>query len=265
MLKQRLLTALILVPCVLLMILYANAWVLIGFVMLVLGLAASEWLALIPISSRKQQVFYCALLVLCMGLCFVTFTAWLVFGLLLWCAIIVAVLTYPRSARVWGRPWAVGLSGLILLPLAGVASIGLYQQMHGAELVIYVLALVVASDSGAYFVGKLYGKHALISCVSSGKTIEGAVGGLLFPLGFAWVAGLFWPPASWPIWFGLALMTAVISMFGDLSISMLKRRCHVKDTGALLPGHGGVLDRLDSIFAAIPWFYVGFYYLTPGL
>jgi phosphatidate cytidylyltransferase len=264
-LKKRIITASVLVPLVLLALLYAHEYVLLGLLMGVLTAAEQEWENLIPLSAPRYHALFLIGFFACLFCCLVWFAVSLTVGLVLWCLVILAILTYPASQRVWGFPWVVGAVGCVFIPLAGVSAIGLYQQEHGAWLVIYVLALVVVADSGAYFVGKLWGKHPLIPRVSSGKTIEGALGGLLLPLGVAWGAGLVWSPYSWPLWFALALGTAVISMFGDLSISMLKRRCHVKDTGSLLPGHGGVLDRLDSVLAALPWFYIGFYYFFPEL
>ncbi|MDX2345897.1 MAG: phosphatidate cytidylyltransferase [Legionella sp.] len=265
MLKKRLITAAILVPLLLFSILYAHPYVLLGLLLFVLGLAAYEWQYLIPLVTYYQQGLFWGLLVLSALLCYVWFSAWLSLGLLLWIAVILAVITYPASQRMWGSPWIVAFLGCVFLPLIGVSALGLYQQPHGAGLIIYVFALVSVSDSGAYFVGKFVGKHALIPKVSSGKTIEGAIGGLLLPLGVAFVGAWMWPPQNKIMWFGLALVTVVISMFGDLAISMLKRRQHLKDTGSILPGHGGVLDRLDSLLAALPWFCAGYFYLLPEL
>ncbi len=265
MLKQRLITAAILVPLLLFSILYAHPFVLFGLILFVIGLAASEWQHLIPISSRLYQALFWTALIASGFLCFFWFSAWATMGLLCWVLVMLAVVTYPVSERVWGSPWLVAFLGCVFLPLLGVSAAGLYQKSHGAGLIIYVLALVSVSDSGAYFSGKLFGKHALIRHVSAGKTIEGAVGGLLLPMGVAWIGLCLWSPHDKWLWFGLALVTVVVSMFGDLAISMLKRRQHLKDTGSILPGHGGVLDRLDSVLAALPWFYVGYYYLFPEL
>lgn len=265
MLKKRLITAAILIPIVVCVILYAYHWVLLGLLAGVLGLAAQEWEHLIPIPHQRARLIFLIAFFAGFVLCFAWFEAWLTLGLLLWVGAFLAILSYPWSVRLWGYPHFVGIWAVVFLPLAGGSAIGLYQQPHGPELFLYLLTLVWVSDSGAYFVGKFLGNHALIPKVSSGKTIEGAVGGLLLPMLVAGVGVFIWSPVSLVLWFGLALMTVVVSMFGDLFISMLKRRCHLKDTGALLPGHGGVLDRIDSVLAALPWFYVGLYYLFPGL
>ena len=265
MLKKRLITAAILVPLVLAAILYGHPFVLIGLLLFVLALAVDEWLGLVPLKGRRYQIMAWGVLAAGILLCVIWFPVWLVLGLVFWALVMLAVLSYPASQRIWGMPWLVALLGGVFLPLMGVTAAALYQQPHGPGLIIYVLALVSVSDSGAYFTGNFVGEHALIPQVSSGKTIEGALGGLLLPMGVAAVGAWIWSPDSLWLWFGLALVTVVVSMFGDLSISMLKRRCHLKDTGTLLPGHGGVLDRLDSLLAALPWFYVGLYYCFPGL
>ncbi|MDF1646355.1 MAG: phosphatidate cytidylyltransferase [Legionellaceae bacterium] len=264
MLKKRIITAAVLVPLLLFSILYAHPFVLLGLLVFTVGLAAYEWQNLIPILNRSHQIVFWGGLIASACICLMWFSVWLSMGLFLWLLVMCAVLTYPASQRVWGAPWLVAILGCVFLPLMGVSAIGLYQQPHGAGLIIYVLALVSVSDSGAYFVGNLIGKHALIPRVSSGKTIEGALGGLLFPMIVASIGAWIWSPGAYFKWFGLALVTVIVSIFGDLSISMLKRRRHLKDTGSILPGHGGVLDRLDSILAALPWFYVGLYYFIPG-
>lgn len=264
MLKRRLITAAILVPLVLFAILYAHPFVLLGLLVFVLGLAANEWVVLIPLSAMQNKLAFFTVLIFFAALCFWGFWVWLLVGLCIWILVMIAIVTYPTSERIWGASWVVWVFGCIALPLLGVSALKLYQSPHGPGLIIYVLALVSVSDSGAYFVGRFLGKHALIPQVSSGKTIEGAFGGLILPMGVAALGAWIWSPFDLPLWFELAFFTVVVSIFGDLSISMLKRRCCLKDTGKLLPGHGGILDRLDSLLAALPWFYAGFSYFFPG-
>lgn len=263
-LKKRFLTALILISLVLLALFYAHPLILAAMVLGVLAVGAWEWFALIPLTNQWYQALYGVLLILGLAGCCVFFPVWLITNLVIWLAIIFAVVTYPRSETIWGRSIVVGAAGVLILPLAGCVLALIYQHPHGIGLIIYFLGLVIAADSGAYFAGNLWGKHALIPKVSSGKTIEGSLGGLILPMFVAWIAACVWSPASWLAWFGLALITTVMSMFGDLFISMLKRRSHVKDTGSILPGHGGVLDRIDSLLAALPWFFMGLYYLPVG-
>ena len=150
-LKKRIITASVLVPLVLAALLYAHEYVLLGLLIGVLGLATQEWEALVPVQAPRHQVIFLMGLFGWLFCCLVWFAFALTAGLVLWCLVILAILTYPASQRVWGFPWLVGGLGCILIPLAGVSAMGIYQQEHGAWLVIYVLALVVVADSGAYF------------------------------------------------------------------------------------------------------------------
>jgi phosphatidate cytidylyltransferase len=128
-----------------------------------------------------------------------------------------------------------------------------------AVYVMFALCLIWAADSGAYFIGKYFGKHKLAVKISPKKTVEGLLGGILFAfvtaLIFALIAKV--PFNKWLYWSGLVLITVLFSVLGDLFESMLKRRANVKDSGSLVPGHGGVLDRIDSLTAALPVFTLG--------
>ncbi|RNF81709.1 phosphatidate cytidylyltransferase [Montanilutibacter psychrotolerans] len=121
------------------------------------------------------------------------------------------------------------------------------------------LAVVWAADSGAYFVGRRFGKHKLAPRVSPNKTIEGVVGGVLAGvlagLGFAWLAGA--QPGQLPAVALVAFIAVLFSVVGDLFESLLKRHAGVKDSGHLIPGHGGILDRVDGVLAALPVFALG--------
>ncbi|WP_273125585.1 phosphatidate cytidylyltransferase [Metabacillus sp. HB246100] len=123
----------------------------------------------------------------------------------------------------------------------------------GLELVFYALLLIWVTDSGAYFVGRAMGKNKLWPEISPNKTIEGAVGGVLFAVVFAWVYHYFTGILN--NYLLITLMTIILSIFGqigDLVESALKRHYHVKDSGNILPGHGGILDRFDSLLFVLP-------------
>jgi phosphatidate cytidylyltransferase len=133
----------------------------------------------------------------------------------------------------------------------------------GVFLVFFTLFIVIWCDAGAYFGGRAYGKHKLAPAISPKKTIEGAIAGVLSAVLAAGICkGLFellWPTLSAPVsWFTagvLALLLSIAGIIGDLIESLLKRDAQVKDTGSLFPGHGGVLDRMDSLLLAIPVMY----------
>lgn len=118
--------------------------------------------------------------------------------------------------------------------------------------VLAVLALVWVADSAAYFVGRAWGRRKLAPSISPGKTWEGAVGGLAAALGYAIICKRFFADVGWGAYLAAAALLAVLSIVGDLFESAAKRRAGVKDSGALLPGHGGILDRIDSATAVLP-------------
>jgi phosphatidate cytidylyltransferase len=172
-----------------------------------------------------------------------------------WLIAFLAVLTYPRP---FSRP-VVALAGvLVLLP-----SWSLLTDLHalvpfGPELTLTVLIIVWAADVGAYACGRLFGRVKLAPAVSPGKSWEGVIGGLLFAAVASWIAGLgFRLDLSATALVGIGIATALVSVLGDLTVSMFKRNVGLKDSGRLLPGHGGVMDRIDSLTAAIPIFACG--------
>lgn len=265
MFMQRLISTLILLPLVLAGIYYMNHDM-FAAVSLLLALACGfEWMQLIPLKSIPSRLFFFAFLIACSFLIMSVYTYWLSIGMVLWAGIFLVIRTYPGSQNLWGHRWLVGLMALILLPLFAHSLVAIFDLERGRLLLIYLLFLVWAADIGAYFTGKLWGKNKLIPLVSPGKTLEGVAGGMILSMLVAVVAYLYFRPTAVGSWFLLAFMIALVSLMGDLFISMLKRRTGIKDTGNLIPGHGGILDRLDSLIAAAPFFYCGLRYITLGI
>ncbi|RUO21525.1 phosphatidate cytidylyltransferase [Aliidiomarina haloalkalitolerans] len=282
MLKQRILTAIVLIPLALgAIFLLPLPW--FGLVvLLVMALAAWEWAPLMGVCHRAGKLAYT---LLCMALIGIFFwfipleqiwqspslhpiVYWLtVVGAVWWLIAIVLVLNFPRSKAVWQRSRIfVGLIGLLMLVPAWAAIIALrsehYAQepLHGAFLVLFVFLLVWAADVGAYFSGKKFGKHKLMPRVSPGKTLEGLVGGLALAILVMFVVAeytnLFIEHSVG--YYAVGIVTVLVSVFGDLNESMFKRCVGVKDSGSLLPGHGGILDRIDSLTSALPVFLFGY-------
>jgi len=154
------------------------------------------------------------------------------------------------------------LSGFFVLVPAWIAPLALRELPQGLLpdgrwLTLYLLMIVWVADSGAYFAGHRWGKTKLAPHVSPGKTWEGVAGGLAAVLLLALLAGVFgwrFGASELVIWVILSLVTAFVSVFGDLFESRAKRAAGVKDSGSILPGHGGVLDRIDAFTAAAPVF-----------
>ena len=145
--------------------------------------------------------------------------------------------------------------GAAVLWLAWCAAVWLRVE-HGAGVALGALAVVWAADSGAYFAGKRFGKRRLAPAISPGKTVAGLVGGLAAALTVAALLAWAADAAHTRWWLVAALAAALFSVVGDLYESSLKRRAGVKDSGGLLPGHGGILDRIDGLVAALPPFAV---------
>ena len=146
--------------------------------------------------------------------------------------------------------------GLGLISLAGSHLPLFFALPHGFSWLAILTVITVASDTGAYYCGTRWGRTKLCPGVSPGKTVEGLLGGLAASLGCTFLAGgLLLPGASAPRLAGAALALTMLGVGGDLTESIVKRSCRVKDSGSLLPGHGGVLDRIDSLLAAGPALY----------
>jgi phosphatidate cytidylyltransferase len=156
------------------------------------------------------------------------------------------------------RPMVTLICGLAVLVPAFLALARLQISVRGPLLVLWLVLIVCAADIGAYSAGRTFGRRKLAPRVSPGKTVEGAVGGLLMALLVAWGGAVYFGlPTLTVLAFGLGV--GIFSIVGDLTESMFKRAASLKDSGTLLPGHGGLLDRLDSVTAAAPWYALGLF------
>jgi len=181
----------------------------------------------------------------------------LIAAVLWWLFALILVVRYPRNFT----PTFVALAGIVVL----LPSWALLVRLHrdgtlGAELAFTLLLIVWAADVGAYAFGRLFGRTKLAPAVSPGKTWEGVTGGLVIA-GLAAGVAAVWLDLSVSRLVVLGIATALISVLGDLTQSMFKRNVGLKDSGKLLPGHGGVLDRIDSLTSAVPAFVVGLWVL----
>jgi phosphatidate cytidylyltransferase len=256
MLAARIATALVFGAAITATILYAPSPVTAAVLALLWLAGVWEWAAFakLPPAWRVAYMFAFAA---AMGL------AWwlngqgsellLVAALLWWLFALVLVVRYPRNFT----SAFVTLAGIVVL----LPSWALLVRLHrdgtlGAELAFTLLLIVWAADVGAYAFGRLFGRTKLAPAVSPGKTWEGVTGGLLIA-GLAAGVAAAWLDLSVSRLVALGVGTALISVLGDLTQSMFKRNVGLKDSGKLLPGHGGVLDRIDSLTAAVPVFVVG--------
>ncbi|OGV28422.1 MAG: hypothetical protein A3F18_08590 [Legionellales bacterium RIFCSPHIGHO2_12_FULL_37_14] len=253
--QQRSLTAGLLIFLVLIVLFYAPFSLIMAILVLVLGACGFEWLTLIPL-SKVNAWWFIPLLVLDFYFSRFYFSVYQFLGTITLGLLFIAILFYPSLQKYWGKRIIVALCGLILLPLCFAAIANILQYKQGSLYLFYLLLLIWATDTGGYLVGQRMGSHKIIPKVSPGKTLEGTLGGVCAAICVGSLAFFYFHPYSARLWFVQMLATIMLALVGDLIISMFKRRVNCKDTGAILPGHGGILDRLDSLIAAAPIFYV---------
>lgn len=292
MLKQRIITALILAPLALIAIFFLPLqW----FALAIAGvfiLATKEWAVLVDKENTKLPNALTVGYSLLLGATLLVVppnvlniwqvvdneivlnsivSAILTTGAVWWLVCLGLVLTYPNSAKKWTKNslLKVIIGALTLIPffwamMALRSHDFAHDQMAGAWLVMLVMFLVWGADTGAYFSGKKFGKNKLAPKVSPGKTREGFFGGVIVSMLVGLIAAVFMtvsPTGELDVDKIVVIMlacfvTSLSSTLGDLNESMFKREAGVKDSGNLLPGHGGILDRIDSLTAALPVFAV---------
>ena len=183
-------------------------------------------------------------------------TEWMMVVLVIWLLVGMGrmALTYPKTTLS-----EVGFNLLaVFYAVVLLSHLYLLSQMpRGMEWVFFTLLLVWASDTGAYLTGRLIGKHLLAPKISPKKTIEGAVGGMVLSVIAAMIIWRLISEGTWYIFVILAVIISISAQIGDLFESALKRSAGVKDSGKLIPGHGGILDRFDSLIFALPLVYYG--------
>jgi phosphatidate cytidylyltransferase len=258
-LRKRILTAVVLAAallCVLLLLPVAATVIVVSAIVL---LGAWEWSGFLRLPNAALRAAYVLLIAVLM------FAAWSVsvtagarnfvmqLALAWWCVALLWVMLAPR--RVAG--WSAALAGALALVPAWLALMRLRVGLpDGAQWVLFALLLVWVADIGAFFCGRLFGRVRLAPQVSPAKTWEGVVGGMLLSALCA-LAGAAWFHLPALTFLLLCLTAVAFSVVGDLTESLLKRFAGVKDSGTLFPGHGGVMDRIDSLTAAAPVLFIG--------
>lgn len=259
MLKTRILTAAILIGLLLVVLLWLPPWATWVAMTAAVLAGAWEWSAFLRLQKMPGRVLYVALIAACLpvlwqltqntaGLRLVLFVA-----LLWWVVALLWVMLAPRRVTAW----SAGAAGVLALAPAWMALVRLRDDMpRGAQWVLFALCLVWAADIGAYVAGRSFGRVKLAPLVSPGKTWEGVAGGLLFSALVA-LWGSWWFAVPVLKFVPLCLGVIAFSIVGDLTESLLKRFAGLKDSGTLFPGHGGVMDRIDSLTSAIPVLLLG--------
>ncbi len=286
MLKERILSAIVLLAVILTALFLFNPFFFSLTLGVVVTLAVWEWTQFAGIKQKFWRLFVAGLFAcfvfvwlyssaddLNAGRVFVDVAQPIFFISVLWIMVAFGlVVSYPASAKLWRKSTFLQFVFAVctLIPfLLGVLRLRLdnYVQapQHGVMLLLYVFILVWAADSGAYFAGRALGKHKLAPKVSPGKTWEGVIGGLLSAGLFAYLFLHYFAKDAFQVpaqgFIALSMVTVAVSVLGDLTESMFKREAGIKDSSQLIPGHGGVLDRIDSLAVAVPFFTFFYFYV----
>lgn len=269
MLKQRIITALILAPLAI--------WAILGLshehfrmlILVVAAMAAWEWARLVGWHSTLGRSAYviavmAAIVLLELSLRRQCDVSGVLYAALAWWLLsLYLIMRYPAGVGVLQRhALARAITGLLVIVPMWLG-LSLIHAAPGPAYVLVLMLLVWGADTGAYFAGRRFGRRKLAPRVSPGKSWEGVAGGLVMTVAVAIVASwLLQPMMGAPLFVLLSLLTVAFSIIGDLQESMFKRMVDLKDSGGLLPGHGGVLDRIDSLTAAAPIFALGVAWLN---
>lgn len=266
MLKQRLMTAAVLIPLVILGILKLETNNLQWFVSIVTLLAAWEWLGIIGIHDIVKRIKLLFFIVISLTLSlYLPMTLMMSIALVLWVLVTKLIMEYrhqglPSDLLTLFRQTRFGIAcTVVLLTLFWLSVLTIHQAPLGPQQLLYVLVSVWLADTGGYFAGKKWGRTPLAKMVSPNKTWQGVWGALALTSLWAIIAFSLGISGNLSLltWLLLTLVTVVLSIIGDLFESLFKRSYNVKDSGNLLPGHGGILDRIDSLIAAVPIFVAG--------
>ena len=282
MLKQRIITAIILMSGLLLALFSLSPSQFNYVLLFILALGAWEWSDLSSLSQNWQRILYSIFVVSVTSLLAINFQFLPIFSGaftlpisfldvmgsagLFWAIALLWVLSYPASNVIWGHSVFRAAIGLFVIVPAILAVMFILSLPQSQWLFLYVLGIVVVADVGAYFTGSRFGGAKLAAAVSPGKSWAGFWGGvvcvLIYSMLIAWCFPQ--PELSFIALVSISICAAIASVLGDLLESMFKRHRGLKDSSQLLPGHGGILDRLDSITAAAPVFVLLLILLSSG-
>jgi phosphatidate cytidylyltransferase len=251
--KQRVITAIVSLLALLAVLFLVPEGVALSAIAIVILAGAWEWSAFLGVAGTGMRLVYVAIIgALLVAVTWFDIDAAIVFVVALawWLSALLWTFFFPTAIPTVIR-WLAG--ALVLVPLYLALTV-LYQV--APELLLFALMIVWAADSGAFFAGRAMGRVKLAPKISPGKTWEGVIGGLLAVV-LLTLLRTTWAETDLAVFIPFCMAVACLSIVGDLTVSMFKRTAGLKDSGSLFPGHGGVLDRIDSVSAAAPLFALG--------
>jgi len=263
--RSRLLTAFGLAALLIVAVLCVSPAVTASILGLALLIGGWEWSAFLSVAMRWRALYVLTLAAVAAGGFYYTMSAdrflpLMELAVAWWLVALLWIIWVPgRVGRL-----AAALAGLFALVPTWLALVRIDARWaHGAQWTLFILSLAFAADTGAFLAGRRFGRSHLAPRVSPHKTWEGVIGGMLLALLVAAAADR-WFREPWGRFLPLCLVAGGFSVVGDLTESLLKRHVHLKDSGRLFPGHGGVLDRIDSVTAATPVMALGLMWLGAG-
>ena len=235
---------------------FLSSVALLGVALVVAAVAFTEYEKIVDAIGAKVP-FWTALLATLLACAMVPFQ-WVEIESVLAATLLLIALNVLISDRV-GTPLLADTAAAVLAPVYIGLPLGSLVGVHamaGREAVLLLIATVAVSDTAQFYTGRAFGRTPLAPLRSPKKTREGAIGGFIIAPAFLAIAGSYWLPIAPPLWLAaLGVGIVMAGIIGDLFESMLKRAADMKDSGALIPGHGGVLDRIDALLFAAPVFY----------
>lgn len=271
MLRNRIITALILIPVVITFVFLANTlWFSVLFAVFV-AIGAWEWAGLCKSSEIIKTLYSIFTVLILVGIYWLDnsflYSSIVLCGAVYWLIAVGLIISYQKQRHLLPHSslllLLVGM--LLLIPMWSGLTLLKSFSVNGASLIMCLMLLIWGADTAAYFAGKKWGKRKLASRVSPGKTWEGSIAGIVAAVVIAvcYVIATNKNLGDSLLFVGLSMITIIGSVFGDLMESLVKREAGQKDSGSILPGHGGVMDRIDSLTAASPIFVFGV--ITLGL
>jgi len=269
-LKQRVITAIILFSLLVWGILTLSSEMVAVALAFFITIGAWEWTRMMELKNGILRITYVFCIILCLGagwwmllqmqgLYYLT----IICAVIGWIFALYAVKTYPKNTALYSNKLVKSVIGILLLVPTWMALVGLHiSPTYGPYFLVYLILLTSVADTGAYFGGKRWGKNKLAPELSPGKTWEGVGSALVATTLFSILSAVILDVGSGHLaaiiaFIFISMIVVAFSIIGDLIESLFKRLVKLKDSGTILPGHGGILDRIDSMTAAAPLFVVG--------
>jgi phosphatidate cytidylyltransferase len=247
---KRVITAAVFVPIVVLLTIFSPDWLFALAVGVVAAIAVDEFSSLAATKGIDRPGRWFLIPAAAVAFAFFFGSGWVLGTVVASAIVLMSVSVFGGSLDTGFGRISTGLASIVYCPL----TLG-FMVLMPREQILLLFAIIWIGDTAAYYGGRAFGRHLLAPRVSPKKTVEGAIAGLIGSMAAGVIGGMWFLGEPWPELIWISGATAIAGQLGDLAESVLKRSAGVKDSSSLMPGHGGILDRLDSLFFAAPVFY----------